>query len=277
MATPAPLRTSAPVTHTAAVSPAFLLAPMVPPWVGGDEHKRTCREVLCERESVRFDRVRAPGSHLFGDRPGPGRPARRCGGGGVGPSRGGGGAPGRDRAAPPARAGRRRLGHAARRRLRRCRRRLDPRRLRGQPDDRRLSGLPQGQPLEHRRLRLPGAQELRRVHRLAQRADAVARTSPPPLPRPTRSAPGPGPPPPPTSSPDLSSTTVTAAATPTHTSRTAPPPQKKTPPPPPPPPPPTNPAPPPPPMGLRLRLKASYDISTLTGQARVIARALQVY
>jgi hypothetical protein len=32
-----------------------------------------------------------------------------------------------------------------------------------------------------------------------------------------------------------------------------------------------------PPMGLRLRLKAGYDISGLTGQARVIARALQVY
>jgi hypothetical protein len=32
-----------------------------------------------------------------------------------------------------------------------------------------------------------------------------------------------------------------------------------------------------PPMGLRLRLKASYDISALHGQARVIARALQVY
>jgi hypothetical protein len=32
-----------------------------------------------------------------------------------------------------------------------------------------------------------------------------------------------------------------------------------------------------PPMGLRLRLKAGYDISTLHGQARVIARALQVY
>jgi hypothetical protein len=32
-----------------------------------------------------------------------------------------------------------------------------------------------------------------------------------------------------------------------------------------------------PPMGLRVRLKASYDISGLTGQARVIARALQVY
>ena len=32
-----------------------------------------------------------------------------------------------------------------------------------------------------------------------------------------------------------------------------------------------------PPMGLRLRLKASYDVSGLTGQARVIARALQVY
>jgi hypothetical protein len=32
-----------------------------------------------------------------------------------------------------------------------------------------------------------------------------------------------------------------------------------------------------PPMGLRLRLKAGYDISGLHGQARVIARALQVY
>jgi hypothetical protein len=32
-----------------------------------------------------------------------------------------------------------------------------------------------------------------------------------------------------------------------------------------------------PPMGLRVRLKAGYDISGLTGQARVIARALQVY
>jgi hypothetical protein len=32
-----------------------------------------------------------------------------------------------------------------------------------------------------------------------------------------------------------------------------------------------------PPMGLRLRLKASYDLSGLHGQARVIARALQVY
>src|SRR5204863_8998568 len=32
-----------------------------------------------------------------------------------------------------------------------------------------------------------------------------------------------------------------------------------------------------PPMGLRLRLKASYDISGLHGQARVLARALQVY
>jgi hypothetical protein len=32
-----------------------------------------------------------------------------------------------------------------------------------------------------------------------------------------------------------------------------------------------------PPMGLRVRLKASYDIGGLTGQARVIARALQVY
>jgi hypothetical protein len=32
-----------------------------------------------------------------------------------------------------------------------------------------------------------------------------------------------------------------------------------------------------PPMGLRVRLKPGYDISTLHGQARVIARALQVY
>jgi hypothetical protein len=32
-----------------------------------------------------------------------------------------------------------------------------------------------------------------------------------------------------------------------------------------------------PPMGLRVRLKATYDISALHGQARVIARALQVY
>jgi hypothetical protein len=32
-----------------------------------------------------------------------------------------------------------------------------------------------------------------------------------------------------------------------------------------------------PPMGLRVRLKAGYDISALHGQARVIARALQVY
>jgi hypothetical protein len=32
-----------------------------------------------------------------------------------------------------------------------------------------------------------------------------------------------------------------------------------------------------PPMGLRLRLKASYDVSQLTGQARVIATALQRY
>jgi hypothetical protein len=32
-----------------------------------------------------------------------------------------------------------------------------------------------------------------------------------------------------------------------------------------------------PPMGLRLRLKAGYDISALHGQARVIARGLQVY
>jgi hypothetical protein len=32
-----------------------------------------------------------------------------------------------------------------------------------------------------------------------------------------------------------------------------------------------------PPMGLRLRLKATYDISGLTGQARVIAQAMQRY
>lgn len=32
-----------------------------------------------------------------------------------------------------------------------------------------------------------------------------------------------------------------------------------------------------PPMGLRLRLKASFNVAALTGQARVIARALQVY
>ena len=32
-----------------------------------------------------------------------------------------------------------------------------------------------------------------------------------------------------------------------------------------------------PPMGLRVRLKASYDISHLRGQARVVARALQTY
>jgi hypothetical protein len=32
-----------------------------------------------------------------------------------------------------------------------------------------------------------------------------------------------------------------------------------------------------PPMGLRLRLKASYDISALTGRNRTIARALQTY
>jgi hypothetical protein len=32
-----------------------------------------------------------------------------------------------------------------------------------------------------------------------------------------------------------------------------------------------------PPMGLRLRLKASYNVAALHGQARVIARALQVY
>jgi hypothetical protein len=32
-----------------------------------------------------------------------------------------------------------------------------------------------------------------------------------------------------------------------------------------------------PPMGLRLRLRASFDTSTLTGQARVIAEAMQRY
>jgi hypothetical protein len=32
-----------------------------------------------------------------------------------------------------------------------------------------------------------------------------------------------------------------------------------------------------PPMGLRLRLKASYDISALKGQARVVAQALKTY
>ncbi len=32
-----------------------------------------------------------------------------------------------------------------------------------------------------------------------------------------------------------------------------------------------------PPMGLRMRLKASYDISNLTGQARVIAEAMKTY
>lgn len=32
-----------------------------------------------------------------------------------------------------------------------------------------------------------------------------------------------------------------------------------------------------PPMGMRLRLKASYDVSALTGQARVIATAMQQY
>ena len=30
-------------------------------------------------------------------------------------------------------------------------------------------------------------------------------------------------------------------------------------------------------MGLRLRLKASYDISALKGQARVVAQALKTY
>jgi hypothetical protein len=30
-------------------------------------------------------------------------------------------------------------------------------------------------------------------------------------------------------------------------------------------------------MGLRLRLKASYDVTSLTGQARVIATAMQRY
>ena len=32
-----------------------------------------------------------------------------------------------------------------------------------------------------------------------------------------------------------------------------------------------------PPMGLRVRLKASYDISGLRGQARVVAQALKTY
>ena len=32
-----------------------------------------------------------------------------------------------------------------------------------------------------------------------------------------------------------------------------------------------------PPMGLRVRLKASYDISRLRGQARVVAQALKTY
>jgi hypothetical protein len=32
-----------------------------------------------------------------------------------------------------------------------------------------------------------------------------------------------------------------------------------------------------PPMGLRLRLRADYDVSRLTGQARVIAVAMQQY
>lgn len=32
-----------------------------------------------------------------------------------------------------------------------------------------------------------------------------------------------------------------------------------------------------PPMGLRLRLKKNYDISKLTGQAKVVAQALQKY
>ena len=32
-----------------------------------------------------------------------------------------------------------------------------------------------------------------------------------------------------------------------------------------------------PPMGLRLRLASSFDVSTLTGQARVIAVAMQRY
>ena len=32
-----------------------------------------------------------------------------------------------------------------------------------------------------------------------------------------------------------------------------------------------------PPMGLRLRLKASFDVAALTGQARVIAEAMQRY
>jgi hypothetical protein len=30
-------------------------------------------------------------------------------------------------------------------------------------------------------------------------------------------------------------------------------------------------------MGLRVRLKASYDISRLTGQARAVAQALKTY
>ena len=32
-----------------------------------------------------------------------------------------------------------------------------------------------------------------------------------------------------------------------------------------------------PPMGMRLRLRADFDVSTLTGQARVIAVAMQRY
>ncbi len=32
-----------------------------------------------------------------------------------------------------------------------------------------------------------------------------------------------------------------------------------------------------PPMGLRLRLRADYDLSGITGQARVIATAMQRY
>ena len=32
-----------------------------------------------------------------------------------------------------------------------------------------------------------------------------------------------------------------------------------------------------PPMGMRLRLRSSYDVSQLTGQARVIAVAMQQY
>ena len=46
-------------------------------------------------------------------------------------------------------------------------------RVRRQPDDRRLPGLPEGQPVEHRRLGLPG-RHLARLHRHARRHDAVA-------------------------------------------------------------------------------------------------------